>query len=464
MRNHRVNISVRPSWLTLLLATTLTSVALTAVAALPASMGGKSLPSLAPMLEKVTPAVVNISTEGRVLVKEGSLFNDPIFRHFFDLPEVVKEKKTHSLGSGVVVDSRKGYILTNHHVIEDADEIRVTLHDGRRLVGTLVGADPETDIALIQVQARGLTALPLGDSDQLRVGDFVVAIGNPFALGQTVTSGIVSALGRSGLGIEGYEDFIQTDASINVGNSGGALVNLRGELVGVNTAILAPNGGNIGIGFAIPVRLAQQVMRQIVAYGEVRRGRLGVATQDLTPALANAFGITAQGGAVIAKVSPRSPAAKAGLRAGDIVTAINGRIVRNSDALRNAIGLLPIGESVTLDILRAGQQRQVRLRITQPVRSRVAGDKLDPRLEGAVLGDIEGGSPLSQRTQGVVVHDVTRGSPIFHAGLREDDLIVAVNRHRVRNLQELEELLEQIQGRLVFNVERGEGALYLPVY
>jgi serine protease Do/serine protease DegQ len=285
-------------------------------AALPAEVDGQPLPTLAPMLERVTPAVVNIATRGRVQVRENPLLSDPFFRRFFDLPTPRRERRTQSLGSGVIIDAAEGYVVTNHHVIAKAQEISVTLRDGRALPATLVGADPEADIAVIQVTADDLGELPLADSDALRVGDFVVAIGNPFGLGQTVTSGIVSALGRSGLGIEGYEDFIQTDASINPGNSGGALVNLRGELVGINTAILAPSGGNVGIGFAIPASMVRELVAQLVEHGEVRRGQLGIVLQDLTPQLAEAFGIANGGGAVVSQVLDGSPAERAGLQPG----------------------------------------------------------------------------------------------------------------------------------------------------
>jgi Do/DeqQ family serine protease len=282
---------------------------------------GQGLPTLAPMLERVLPSVVNVATRGRVRVQDNPLLQDPFFRRFFGVPNVPRERQVQSLGSGVIVDAKHGYILTNSHVVDRADEITVTLKDGRVLTATLVGKDPEADVAVIQIHADGLIALPFADSDKIRVGDFVVAIGNPFGLGQTVTSGIVSAMGRSGLGIEGYEDFIQTDASINPGNSGGALVNLRGELMGINTAILAPGGGNVGIGFAIPINMASQIMTQLVAHGELHRGRVGVQVQDLTADLVEVFVIKGTvGGAVISKVVKDSPASTAGLEAGDVVT------------------------------------------------------------------------------------------------------------------------------------------------
>jgi serine protease Do/serine protease DegQ len=299
----------------LLLSSTLTN------AALPQATQNQELPSLAPMLDNVTPAVVNIATEGRVQMKQNPLFNDPFFRRFFNVPRGQQplERKTQSLGSGVIVDSERGLVLTNNHVIANAVEITVTLRDGRQLKAEVVGTDPETDVAVIKIPSENLVDIQPSDSDALRVGDFVVAIGNPFGLGQTVTSGIVSALSRSGLGIEGYEDFIQTDASINPGNSGGALVNLRGELVGINTAIFSQSGGNIGIGFAIPINLALQITEQLLEKGEVDRGFIGIQAQDLNPDLAEAFGMKHQRGAIVNSVFPDSPAENAGLRPGDVI-------------------------------------------------------------------------------------------------------------------------------------------------
>ncbi|MFT5221647.1 MAG: Do/DeqQ family serine protease, partial [Gammaproteobacteria bacterium] len=301
-------------------------------AALPAAIDGQALPSLAPMLEKITPAVVNIATRGKARRRiEFSVPNEPFFRRFFNFPDMERIQETSSLGSGVIVDAKKGLILTNNHVIKDAYEIKVTLTDGRELDAQILGRDPDTDIAVIQVPAEKLTDVSMADSSQLRVGDFVVAIGNPFGLGQTVTSGIVSALGRSGLGIESIEDFIQTDASINLGNSGGALVNLRGELVGINTAIYgAGNQGSIGIGFAIPVNMARDIMQQLVENGEVQRGRLGAQGQDLTEQLAQAFGIEQSNGFIITQIETGSPADKAGLKVGDVVVTANKRSIGSS--------------------------------------------------------------------------------------------------------------------------------------
>lgn len=429
-------------------------------AALPMVVEGQSLPTLAPMLTRATPAVVNIATEGRIALRQNPLLDDPFFRRFFDLPDRPRERRTQSLGSGVIVDANNGYIITNHHVIAQAHAIKVTLNDGREFDAKVIGSDPEADVAVIQIPADDLTTLPLADSDTLQVGDFVVAIGNPFGLGQTVTSGIISALGRSGLGIEGYEDFIQTDASINPGNSGGALVNLRGELIGINTAILAPGGGNIGIGFAIPVNMVQQIMDQLIKHGEVRRGQLGVSVQDLTRDLAEAFGIRRNQGAVIAEVLPGSPAERAGLRTGDVVVAVNDRPVRNSIAMRNAIGLLPIGERVKLDIVRNGKPMTVTVRIDEFTPATAPGERLNPRLAGAVFKDIGPGSPFYGQIEGVLVDNVESGSPAARAGLRKGDVITSVNRRAVTNTAEFQQLAAA-SNTLLLNVQRGRGALFL---
>ncbi|MGZ8215532.1 MAG: Do family serine endopeptidase [Methylosarcina sp.] len=319
------------------------------------------------MLKKVVPGVVNISTTTRIRIDENPLFRDPFFRQFFDIPNMPMEREQQSLGSGVIIDAAKGYVITNNHVIDKADKITVTLQDGHNLEATLVGSDPTTDIALIRIKGNNFVQLPKGNSDSLQVGDFVVAIGSPFGLGQTVTSGIISALGRTSLGIEGYEDFIQTDASINPGNSGGALVNLQGELIGINTAIVGPTGGNVGIGFAIPINLADQIVNQIIRFGKIQRGQLGIQIQDLTPALASAFNIKQQQGAVIAGVVPGSAAEQAGLQRGDVVIGINGQSVESATKLHNHIALMQVGDMVSLNILREGDERTIKARISKPI-------------------------------------------------------------------------------------------------
>jgi Do/DeqQ family serine protease len=324
----------------------------------PAIAPDPTLPSLAPMIERVAPAVVNISTEGMVSLDDNPLLDDPFFRRFFGIPEGPLERRTQGLGSGVVIDAGNGYVITNQHVIAEAESITVTLNDGRQFAARVIGSDPETDIAVIRIPARGLAQLPLADSDRLRVGDYVVAIGNPFGLGQTVTSGIVSALGRSGLGIEGYEDFIQTDASINPGNSGGALVNLAGELVGVNTAILAPSGGNVGINFAIPSNMVRRLVEQLVRFGAVERGQLGVLVVDSPPSPQQP-----RQGALITGVEPGTAAAAAGLRIDDVVVAVDGRPVTSAGSLRAAIGQLRVDQPIELEILRGGRTLRIQARI-----------------------------------------------------------------------------------------------------
>ena len=429
---------------------------------LPMAVDAQPLPSLAPMLERATPAVVNIAARGVVEVRENPLFSDPFFQRFFDLPLPRRQREVRSVGSGVIVDASAGLVITNHHVIDGTAQIAVTLRDGRTLDARLVGSDPATDLALLEVPAENLSELPFADSDRLRVGDFVVAIGNPFGLGQTVTSGIVSALGRGGLGAGSYEDFIQTDAAINSGNSGGALVNLRGELVGINSQIISGGGGSIGIGFAIPTNMVRDIMAQLVAHGEVRRGLLGVSTQDLTPDLATAFGLPAvRGGAVVVEVQRGSPAAQAGLETGDVVVEINGRAVRRSRDLRNALGVLAVGEVARLVLVRDGAQRIIETRIGEPRSSQVSGAGLGERLAGAVFADIDESSPLAGRIEGVLVAEVEPGSSAWRHGLRKADVVVAVNRVRVRGVREFEQALGGAGRVLMLNIQRGRASLII---
>ena len=428
-----------------------------------AALRAEELPSLAPIIAEVQPSVVNIATRGRVRMEENPLFQDPFFRYFFDIPNMPKERLTQSLGSGVIVDAEKGYILTNHHVVERADQIMVTFADNSRLEAKLVAADKESDIALVKIERKKkLKALPFGNSDNLKVGDFVIALGSPFGLGQTATLGIVSALGRSGLGIEGYEDFIQTDASINPGNSGGALVNTKGELVGINTAILAPSGGNIGIGFAIPINMASAVMDQLLRYGEVRRGMLGIYIQDLTPELAKAFHIEATTGAVVSQVMPDSPAEKSGIKAGDVIVAINGKPVRNAADLRNTIGLLPLGEQVTLDLLRNGKKLRVKATMSERQAAKAPAKTTNPKLAGATIAEMDPSSPLYGKIKGLLVVDVEPDTPAWLAGLRPGDVITSINRRPVESLENFQEIASG-SDILLLNIRRGNAGLFIVI-
>jgi len=420
--------------------------------------------SIAPMLENVLPAVVNISTRTLVRTSRHLLLDDPFFRRFFDLPESQGiQRQKNSLGSGVIVDATRGYILTNHHVIENADEITVTLRDQRQFKADVVGSDSEVDLALLHIEADGLTALPVADSDTLRVGDFVVAIGNPFGLGQTVTYGIVSALGRTGLGIEGYENFIQTDASINPGNSGGPLVSMHGELVGLNTAIVGPSGGNIGIGFAIPSNMVSIIMQNLAEYGEVRRGQIGIILQNLTPELAEAFGLQQRRGAVITRVIPGSAGEQAGLSPGDIIVALDGKSITRSSDLRNTVGLLRAGSRIKLDILRRGEPLEISAVVTDPKTASIPAGKANRNLAGASIGPIPDNHPLAGEVDGVGVLDVEHGSAAWQAGLRSGDVIVSLNQIPVTTVEEFRSAAARSRGRLLLNILRGNGALYIVI-
>ncbi|GAB6140419.1 DegQ family serine endoprotease [Methylosoma difficile] len=402
------------------------------------------------------PAVVNISTTTITNVQT-PLLQDPFFRQFYNQPQQRQQQQQqhNSLGSGVIIDSNEGLVLTNNHVIDKADKIMVTLTDGRQLNAQLIGTDPEADVALIQVPADNLTALPIADSSQLKVGDFVVAIGNPFGLGQTVTSGIVSALGRSGLGIEGYEDFIQTDASINPGNSGGALVNLRGELIGMNTAILAPSGGNVGIGFAIPTNMAMTIKESLLKHGEIRRGLLGVVTQDLTPDLVNAFNLENKHGAVISSIESNSPAAKAGLEPGDIIVSANDKPVKTSHDIRNIIGLMQVGDNVKIGYFHGNDKKEVIATIAKPERPQLVGDKLHRSLTGTMLS-----TSAKNQVEGVLIEKIDMSSYAWRVGLRPGDVIVSANRYRVHDINELRQVVNP-KGGLLINIQRGQDAFFV---
>ena len=425
-------------------------------AALPFSVDGQPLPSLAPMLKNTSPAVVNISTVTNVRVRQyNPLFDDPFFRQFFEGTEQTPReriKKRQGLGSGVIFDAEKGLIVTNNHVIDNVDEINIALKDGRQLQAELVGKDKETDIAIIRVKADNLTAIRLGNSDDLLVGYFVVAIGNPFGLRQTVTSGLVSGLGRSGLGIEGYEDFIQTDASINPGNSGGALVNLRGELVGINTAIIAPSGGSVGINFAIPINMFMQLKPQLVNFGEVKRGHLGIQVQDLTPELSNALNIDVVKGALISTVQESSVAAKSGLHSGDVVIWANGKTIANASDLRNVYGLTRLGESIQMQIVRDNTILNISTTLTEELAAKL-GDKIHPRLQGAMFSDMSTG-------EGVLVSSLEIGSLAHSTGLQQGDIIQSANRKKISNLEVFRAVVSARRS-LMLNIKRGSSNLFI---
>ena len=441
----------------------LLGIALPGYAALPAAVDGQQLPSLAPMLERTTPAVVNIATRGKERRKvELPLPRDPLFRRFFDVPSIERIQETASLGSGVIVDADNGLILTNYHVVKDAYEIKITLTDGREFEAKTVGRDPDTDIAVLQIEDDELVEIPMADSSALRVGDFVVAIGNPFGLGQTVTSGIVSALGRSGLGIESIEDFIQTDASINLGNSGGALVNLRGELVGINTAIYGSgNQGNIGIGFAIPINMARDIMRQLIAYGEVKRGRLGAQGQDLTAQLAQAFGIDRSNGFIVTQIESGSPAFKAGLEVGDVIVAANGKPIRSTRDMHNLVGLQRIGQTIELTLYRRGEEVELPVLI-QPIEiNKIGGGAIHHKLAGATIGEIHEQHLQRGRVDYLQVIKIEPGSNADQAGFREGDIIFSINKQLTRTFDEVFALVENDGNGMIMNIQRGKRELYI---
>ncbi len=434
-----------------------------AFAALPAPPTPEAapMPSLAPMVKRVSPAVVNIATRGTIKEKPGQrnpLLDDPFFRRFFDVPPDAKprERQFQSAGSGVIVDAKNGYILTNYHVIENASEITVTLLDNRSFSAKVVGSDEGADIAVLQAKQPNLVAIALGDSSHLEVGDYVVAIGNPFGLQHTVTAGIVSALGRTGINPDGYEDFIQTDASINPGNSGGALVNLRGELVGINSAILSGSGGNIGIGFAIPVNMAKGVMDQLIKYGQVKRGVLGVNIIDVTPDVAREFGLTDVSGALVTGVLQGSAADRAGVKTGDIIVSINGAPMKGASELRNTIGMMRIGDQVEIGLLRDGKPHKVTALVSErsDTESANAAD-INRGLDGAELADAPDGG-------GVLVRSVQEGSPAAQSGLRANDLIVAVGRTPVSNTKAFREAAKGAS-LLLLNIRRGTAAVLIPI-
>ena len=423
----------------------------------------QGIPSLAPMLENVTPAVVNIYTINQVRQNNSSLFEDRFLKEFFNSPGSKANKKNRAgLGSGVIINSSKGLIITNNHVIAKATDIKVKLMDGREFKAEIVGTDPATDIAIIKINAKNLKSLKIANSNDLRVGDFVVAIGNPFGIGQTVTSGIISALGRSGLGIEAYEDFIQTDASINPGNSGGALVNLRGELIGINTAIIGSGGrnpGSIGIGLAIPANLAINISEQILKFGKVKRGILGVSAQDLTPNLAKAFGLTVRSGVLITEIRKNSSASKAGLKTGDVITAVDGKKVNKANDLRNIIGLTPVGQSLKFTVLRNKKTEFVKIEISE--NKELANLKINPRLEGISFKEIKKGMREYGIIEGLIVSTINKNSIAFRNGIRKNDIILSINNIAVKSIKDVQELSRKNKDQIVLNVRRGNRSAFI---
>ncbi len=422
---------------------------------------GERFPTLAPMIDKVHPAVVNISTYSSQRNNYNPLFNDPFFRRFFNIPDQEQldrqpKRRQRSAGSGVIVDAQKGIVMTNHHVIKNADEVVVSLADGRSFDAKILGEDADLDIAILEIEdAENLVQVKIADSSELKVGDFVVAIGNPFGLGQTVTTGIVSALGRTGLGIEGYENFIQTDASINPGNSGGALVNLAGELVGINTAIIAPSGGNVGIGFAIPSNMASASLQQILEHGKVTRGQIGIGIQDVTPDLRKAFNLeNGQGGVLVANVLEDSPAEKAKLKSGDIIIEVDGKSTSSAGQLRSQIGMKAIGDKVTLTILRDGDRKKIKVAIGDPESFAGINGQLSELLEGVQLQETE---------DGVLVSNLSANSPAAYSGLRRGDVIVGANRRKVTDLKSLEKALSQNDSTVLLQVNRRGGSLFIVI-
>ncbi len=430
-----------------------------AYAQLPEKVGDTPVPSLAPIVKKASPAVVNIATRGTLREqRRNPLLEDPFFRRFFDAPDLVpRERQFQSAGSGVIVDARNGYIITNAHVVENADEITVTLLDDRQIKAKVIGADKPSDVALLKITANNLIEMPLADSSRAEVGDFVLAIGNPFALSHTVTSGIISALGRSDGSADSYQDFIQTDAPINPGNSGGALVNLQGQLVGVNTAIFSGSGGNIGIGFAIPSNMVKAVMTQLVQYGEVKRGMLGVQlSNQFTPEIADSLGLENNRGALISEVVEGGAADKAGIKAGDVITSLNGRNVANAAELRNSIGLLRIGDKVEIGLLREGKPRRVTAMIGERTGTDAdAAAQIHAAFEGATFMNADGSG-------GVLVQTVAAGSPAAQSGLRANDVILAIGRERIANVDQLRAAVKGANS-FAITIQRGRSRLVFPV-
>lgn len=428
-----------------------------ASAALPSQVPGQeAIPSLAPMLEKVLPAVVSVQVEGTA--RQSQRIPEELKKYFGEDAPDQQAQPFEGLGSGVIIDAAKGYILTNNHVISQADKISVQLNDGREFDAKLIGGDDQSDIALLQVQnPSNLTQIAIADSDKLRVGDFAVAVGNPFGLGQTATSGIVSALGRSGLNLEGLENFIQTDASINRGNSGGALLNLNGELIGINTAILAPGGGSIGIGFAIPSNMAKTLSQQLIQFGEVKRGLLGIKGMEMSADIAKAFKLNVQRGAFVSEVLPNSGSAKAGVKSGDIIVSLNDKPLSSFAELRSRIATTEPGAKVKLGLIREGKPLTVEVTLDKSTSSSASAEQISPALQGATLSD----GQLKNGTKGITVTTVEKSSPAAQAGLHQDDVIVSVNRTRVQSIAEMRKVLESKPAVIALQIIRGNDTLYI---
>ena len=435
----------------------------TAWAQWPAPVGGDGKPTLAPMLRQVTPAVVNIAVIARNRMSRHPMFDDPFLRRFFNFPRQRPDRPHRSAGSGVIVDAEQGYVITNHHVVNNADKLVVTLADRRSFDAELIGSDEGTDIALLRIEAEDLAALSFGDSEKLEVGDFVLAIGNPFGIGQTVTSGIVSALGRTGINVDGYEDFIQTDASINPGNSGGALVDLYGKLVGINSAIVTPAGGNVGIGFAVPVAMVRRVMDQLVEYGEVRRGQLGIHIQDVTPSIAEALKLDFATGALVSQVVPGSAADEAGIQAGDIILAIDGRPVEDGAGLRNMIGLMRLGTDMEITYVRDGEKRKMRAKTGRSSGRLLAESRAVDKFRGAEFRDLDPSHPQYDTVEGVLVAQVEEGSPAERNGLQPGDIVTAVNRVKVRSVTEFSEMAAAAASAIALDILRGNARVFLVI-
>lgn len=425
------------------------------------------LPSLAPVLKNAMPAIVNVAVQGTLPSTNASGEDDDNKPEAPSL-QAEKPKKFQSIGSGVVVDPQNGIIITNDHVIRNANLITVTLNDGRRLKARLLGGDGETDIAVLKIDAKNLKSLPVGDSDKAEVGDFVVAIGNPFGLNsfgnsQSATFGIISAMKRSDLNIEGIENFIQTDAAINPGNSGGALVNSKGELIGINTAIISPyGGGNVGIGFAIPINMAKDVVQQIIKFGSIHRGLMGIFVQHLTPELAQALGYSEDfQGALVAQVNENSPAEKAGLKPGDIITQINDTRITQATQVKTTISLLRVGTIARINIQREGKAMSLAAMVTDIKKHEQELQSTNPFLYGLALRNFEQDSPLHGHVTGVQIVGASENSAGWRAGLRPGDIIIGANRQPTLDVKTLQRTALQKKEQLLVQVLRGPGALYL---